>query len=101
MVYAYLFIWETKGEFLLPSSFSASTRILTLLLGLTLEQVDRMMEEVGSPRRSPGWNPHSTYAAEMGLDQSGKLPIETVHAQQAGEKAHVVAGTSHLNNTTV
>jgi SP family sugar:H+ symporter-like MFS transporter len=41
-------IWETKG--------------------LTLEQVDRMMEEVGSPRRSVGWKPHSTFAHDMGMD---------------------------------
>jgi hypothetical protein len=46
-VYAYFLIWETKG--------------------LTLEQVDRMMEETQSPRRSAGWRPHSTFAGEMGL----------------------------------
>ncbi|WVO12859.1 hypothetical protein L204_100467 [Cryptococcus depauperatus] len=44
-LYAYFFVWETKS--------------------LTLEQVDRMMEECGSPRRSSGWKPHSTFAAEM------------------------------------
>ncbi|WVN86080.1 uncharacterized protein L203_101238 [Cryptococcus depauperatus CBS 7841] len=43
--YAYFFVWETKS--------------------LTLEQVDRMMEECASPRRSSGWKPHSTFAAEM------------------------------------
>ncbi|RSH80316.1 uncharacterized protein EHS24_008892 [Apiotrichum porosum] len=40
-VYAYLLVWETKG--------------------LTLEQVDRMMEECGSPRRSAGWQPSTTF----------------------------------------
>ena len=73
--------------------------VLTSPSGLTLEQVDRMMEETGSPRNSPGWTPHSTYAAEMGITETGKLPIETVEAQQAGEKAHIVAGTSHLNHS--
>jgi len=34
--------------------------------GLSLEQVDRMLEEV-NPRNSQGWVPHSTFASEMGL----------------------------------
>lgn len=33
--------------------------------GLTLEQVDKMLEET-TPRSSARWTPHSTYAAEMG-----------------------------------
>ncbi len=44
--YAYLLIPETKG--------------------LSLEQVDRMMEET-TPRNSSRWVPHSTFAADMGL----------------------------------
>nr|KIR84641.1 glucose transporter [Cryptococcus tetragattii IND107] len=48
-IYAYLFVWETKG--------------------LTLEQVDRMMEECTSPRHSPGWKPHTTFAAEAAHDK--------------------------------
>jgi len=55
-IYAYLMVWETKG--------------------LTLEQVDRMMEEAGSPRASVGWKPHSTYSAEMGLTEGGELPVK-------------------------
>ncbi|KAK9241721.1 general substrate transporter [Lipomyces tetrasporus] len=47
-VYAYFLIPETKG--------------------LTLEQVDRMMEEC-TPRASSKWVPHSTFAAEMGLTE--------------------------------
>ncbi|KAG4416566.1 hypothetical protein IFR04_010313 [Cadophora malorum] len=34
--------------------------------GLSLEQVDRMLEEV-TPRKSRSWVPHSTFAAEMGM----------------------------------
>jgi sugar porter (SP) family MFS transporter len=44
LVYAYFLVPETKG--------------------LTLEQVDRMMEEV-SPRKSAGWKPTTTYASEL------------------------------------
>ncbi|WVQ78335.1 hypothetical protein IAT38_000420 [Cryptococcus sp. DSM 104549] len=78
-VYAYFTVWETKG--------------------LTLEQVDRMMEECGSPRKSPGWKPHSTYAAEMGLTQDGKLPIQT--SEKVGETAHIAAGTNVLGHEQV
>ncbi|KAJ5263370.1 hypothetical protein N7478_010975 [Penicillium angulare] len=45
-IYTYFLIPETKG--------------------LTLEQVDKMMEET-TPRTSAGWKPHSTFAGEMGL----------------------------------
>ncbi|PWY83410.1 putative MFS monosaccharide transporter [Aspergillus heteromorphus CBS 117.55] len=45
-VYTYFLIPETKG--------------------LTLEQVDKMMEET-TPRTSAGWRPHGTFSAEMGL----------------------------------
>jgi hypothetical protein len=43
--------------------------------GLSLEQVDRMMEEV-TPRKSRGWVPHSTFASEMGLVEKG-INIQT------------------------
>ncbi|KAK4686344.1 MFS transporter, SP family, sugar:H+ symporter, partial [Tremellales sp. Uapishka_1] len=55
-VYAYFLVWETKG--------------------LTLEQVDRMMEECGSPRKSAAWRAHSTFAADMGMTADGKLAVE-------------------------
>ncbi|PMD17520.1 general substrate transporter [Hyaloscypha hepaticicola] len=42
--------------------------------GLSLEQVDRMLEEV-SPRHSRKWVPHSTFAAEMGLVEKG-VPLQ-------------------------
>lgn len=47
-VYTYFLIPETKG--------------------LTLEQVDKMMEET-TPRTSSKWKPHSTFAAQMGLTE--------------------------------
>ncbi|RFU30325.1 hypothetical protein B7463_g6033, partial [Scytalidium lignicola] len=47
-VYAYVLIPETKG--------------------LSLEQVDRMLEET-SPRTSSKWVPHSTFAADMGMTE--------------------------------
>ncbi|KAL4927545.1 sugar porter family MFS transporter [Aspergillus undulatus] len=47
-VYAYFLIPETKG--------------------LTLEQVDKMMEET-TPRTSAKWKPHDTFAHEMGLTE--------------------------------
>lgn len=45
LLYAYFLVWETKG--------------------LTLEQVDLMMEEVGSPRKSVGWKPSSTFSQRL------------------------------------
>jgi len=49
-VYSYFLVPETKG--------------------LTLEQVDRMFEEV-TPRKSSKWHPHSTFAQDMGLTKNG------------------------------
>ncbi|WWD19991.1 hypothetical protein CI109_104464 [Kwoniella shandongensis] len=72
VIYAYFMVWETKG--------------------LTLEQVDRMMEEVGSPRRSAGWKPHGTYAADMGLAADGTLAIEK--GKIGHNAAHVEDGTT-------
>jgi hypothetical protein len=65
-VYAFLLIPETKG--------------------LSLEQVDRMLEET-TPRTSAKWVPHSTFAADLGLaGEKGALAPEaekTVHNEQA------------------
>lgn len=76
-IYAYLTIWETKG--------------------LTLEQVDRMMEETGSPRRSAGWKAHSTFAHDMGLDASGKMQVP-VH-ERHDEKASTDATGTHASTS--
>jgi len=51
-LYAYFLIPETKG--------------------LSLEHVDKMMEET-TPRTSRGWKPTTTFAAEMGMKEGGKL----------------------------
>ncbi|KAK0704225.1 general substrate transporter [Apiosordaria backusii] len=39
--------------------------------GLTLEQIDTMMEET-TPRKSRGWEPTTTFAAQMGRVRDGK-----------------------------
>lgn len=56
-VYAYFLIPETKG--------------------LSLEQVDRMLEET-TPRTSAAWKPTSTFAGEMGVTKEGTLAPEIV-----------------------
>jgi len=56
-IYAYFLIYETKG--------------------LTLEQVDRMMEET-TPRTSAAWKPHTTFAEQMGVTEKGELNPEVV-----------------------
>jgi len=56
-IYAYFLIYETKG--------------------LSLEQVDRMMEET-TPRNSSKWVPHSTFAGEAGVTEKGTLNPELV-----------------------
>jgi len=45
--------------------------------GLSLEQIDKMMEET-SPRTSAKWVPHSTFAEDMGLTHKGVAisPVE-------------------------
>ena len=72
MFFAYFMVSETKG--------------------LTLEQVDRMLEET-SPRTSSKWTPHSTFAADMGLAdkdiQSGHVHSELQEKGQHPEVAEV------------
>lgn len=60
-IYAYFLVPETKG--------------------LSLEQVDRMLEET-TPRTSARWTPKTTYAAEMGLDEKGDLNPEIIEDVQ-------------------
>lgn len=61
-LYAYFLIPETKG--------------------LTLEQVDRMLEE-STPRTSAKWVPHSTFASDMGHTEKRGLSPE--HAEDVGK----------------
>lgn len=56
--YAYLIIPETKG--------------------LSLEQVDRMLEET-TPRTSAKWVPHETFAHSQGVTEKGTLAPEVVN----------------------
>jgi len=71
LVYAILLIPETKG--------------------LSLEQVDRMLEET-TPYTSAKWVPHSTFASDMGM-------IEKSEAAEGGEKnGHMEAAAPTDNN---
>ena len=92
-------IWETKGTYRHSplSHLSLLHSIANPHLGLTLEQVDRLMEEVGSPRRSAGWQPHGTYAHDMGKDAGGKSVGNAatgtgVTHQEGVEKAYATTG---------
>jgi len=51
-IYAYFLVPETKG--------------------LSLEQVDRMLEE-STPRTSAKWKPRATFAADLGMADNGKM----------------------------
>ncbi|EXJ73419.1 uncharacterized protein A1O5_03179 [Cladophialophora psammophila CBS 110553] len=55
--WAYFLVYETKG--------------------LSLEQVDRMLEET-TPRKSSRWVPTTTFAAQMGVNEKGELAQELV-----------------------
>ena len=66
-IYAYFLVPETKG--------------------LSLEQVDRMLEET-TPRNSSKWVPHTTFASQMGLTDKGTLAPEVV--EQVERKGSVV-----------
>ncbi|WOO84406.1 Major facilitator-type transporter ecdD [Vanrija pseudolonga] len=73
-VYAYFLVWETKG--------------------LTLEQVDRMMEEVGSPRHSAGWKPSARFAHGLAAEEKAMAPMqkEVAGGDYAGAGAYVPGG---------
>lgn len=54
--------------------------------GLSLEEVDRMMEET-TPRTSKSWIPHSTYVHEAGLVGKGSVTLRPTVAN-AGQAEH-------------
>lgn len=73
-IYAYFLIPETKVRHHLHSLFKGAYKevvdiLLTRLQGLTLEQVDKMLEET-TPRTSAKWRPHSTFANDLGMTTS-------------------------------
>ncbi|KAF7853413.1 hypothetical protein EAF04_010706 [Stromatinia cepivora] len=69
LLFAYFFVSETKG--------------------LSLEQVDRMLEET-TPRTSAKWVPHSTFAAEMGLAGEEKVGRAHGHVEKGNVSDEVV-----------
>jgi MFS family permease len=73
-VYAYILVPETKG--------------------LSLEQVDRMLEET-TPRTSAAWVPHSTWAADTGITEKGTLAPEIVEKVE-----HTTAHTNKADETS-
>ncbi|TVY33949.1 putative glucose transporter [Lachnellula occidentalis] len=74
-VYSYLLIPETKG--------------------LSLEQVDRMLEET-TPRTSAKWVPHSTFAADVGITEKGTLAPEVIEKVVNHQAEH----TNHADVTS-
>ncbi|KAI8625159.1 general substrate transporter [Xylariaceae sp. FL1651] len=82
--------------FYLWGSLCATAFIYTYFLvpetkGLTLEQVDKMLEET-TPRTSASWVPRSTYAADSGIAQAPdrKLPTENANQDEDFGKPSVV-----------
>lgn len=62
------------GKSALSKSLACGRRVAKIAKqetkGLSLEQVDQMMDEV-SPRKSAAWRPHTTFAEATGLAEKG------------------------------
>ena len=79
VLFAYFLIPETKG--------------------LSLEQVDKMLEEV-NPRNSRKWVPHSTFAADMGLLEKG-VPMHGEKAVDSAEETELEHQSARPNKEIV
>ena len=62
-------------------SFSFAYFLVPETKGLSLEQIDKMLEEC-TPRTSNKWVPHSTFAQEMGFTENSV----TVHGNFVTEE---------------
>jgi hypothetical protein len=109
------FIW---GSFCILSLLFAYF-LVPEMKGLTLEQVDKMMEEV-TPRNSAAWFPHTTFAEEMrrinaakaagaptrvgddpkGVSQQYHQQYNELHGQQSFQQIPHTAPPQHYNQNT-
>lgn len=80
LLWAYFLVYETKGKSI-PLPSLSNQACLTRQTGLTLEQVDKLLEET-TPRKSPAWEPTTTFAQELGVDEKGQLKSEVVEDVQ-------------------
>ncbi|KJX97687.1 monosaccharide transporter like protein [Zymoseptoria brevis] len=73
------FVWGALCTF----AFIYTYFIVPETKGLSLEQVDRMMEET-SPRTSAKWVPHETFAASQGIvdERKGSIVIDSEKAER-------------------
>ena len=83
-LWAYFLVYETKGGFL---GCTITDQLLITLSGLSLEQVDQMLEET-TPRTSSKWVPHSTFASQVGMDEKGALQVDVVEQVQRRGSVH-------------
>lgn len=67
------FIWGA----LCTSAFIYTYFLVPETKGLSLEQIDKMMEE-STPRTSAKWRPTKTFAESMGRTAEGKLDTEVL-----------------------
>jgi len=67
-------------------SFTFAYFLVPETKGLSLEQVDKMLEE-STPRTSSKWRPTMTFAAQQGLTEKG---VEIVHADSVEHVSHGV-----------
>lgn len=71
--------------------------------GLSLEQIDRMLEET-TPFTSARWRPHSTFAADMHLEEkhvelAGVTEEQVIHHESVSGPGKRGASVSHEPKT--